>query len=112
MEYNILNLNENLNSHFYKKFIFSLDNKIIKTGRLKLFTQKGFNLKFFLDDCDISKAFEIPYPFSIKELKNGFIFDYRLKNLDVDIEPEQIYALSDNIPKSRFLDKQLVIKIE
>ena len=66
MEYNILNLNENLNSHFYKKFIFSLDNKIIKTGRLKLFTQKGFNLKFFLDDCDIS----------IKELnimKNTFI---------------------------------------
>ena len=112
MEYNILNLNESLNSYFYKKFTFTLDNKVIKAGRLKLFTQKAFNLKFFLDDCEVSKAFEVPYPFVLKTLKNGFIFDYRLKNLDVDVEPEQIYSLSDTLPKSRFLDKQLVIKIE
>jgi hypothetical protein len=112
MEYKVLDLNEDLNSYFYKKFSFILDNKVIKSGRLKLFTQKAFNLKFFLDDCEVSKAFEIPYPFAIKSVKNGYHFDYRLKNLDIDVEPEQIYSLSDTSPKSRFLNKLLIIKIE
>lgn len=112
MEYKVLSLNEDLNSHFYKKFTFNLENKVIKSGRLKLFIQKAFNLKFFLDDCETAKAFEIPYPFSIKKNENGYVFDYRLKNIDVINDPELIYSLSETSPKSRFLDKQLIIKIE
>ena len=46
----IIDLNEVFNEYFYKKFTFLLDNKIIKEGRLKLFTMKSFNLKFFIQD--------------------------------------------------------------
>ena len=61
MDNKISNLTEVFNTFFYKKFTFILDNKILREGRLKLFTQKGFNLKFFItEDGDDIKVFEIP----------------------------------------------------
>lgn len=71
MEHKIIDLNEIFNNLFFKKFTFILEGKTIKEGRLKLFTMKGFNLKFFLLDNDNEvKALEMPYPFKLVKEKN------------------------------------------
>ena len=110
----IIDLNEVFNEYFYKKFTFLLDNKIIKEGRLKLFTMKSFNLKFFIqDENNDVKSLEIPYPFKLIKNDNGYIFDYRLKNLKVNNPSELVYELlNEENTKSRYFDKPLLLKIE
>lgn len=110
----IIDLNEIFNDYFYKKFTFILDNKILKEGRLKLFTMKSFNLKFFLlDNEGIIKNVEIPYPFELKKIENGYIFDYRLEKFKLIENTELVHRLeSDDVSKSRYFDKPLIIKIE
>ena len=110
----IVDLNEIFNEYFFKNFSFIIDNKIIKQGRLKLFTMKSFNLKFFLIENDNSiKVLEIPYPFEFKRVKDGYLFDYRLKKIKTLPNTELINnLLEENCVKSRFYDKTLLIKIE
>lgn len=110
----IVNLNEIFNNFFLKKITFILDNKNIKQGRLKLFTMKGFNLKFFLvDNGGETKTFEIPYPFEINKTTFGYVFDYRIEKFKLLKKTELLDNLEEkNIPKSRFYNKPLVIKIE
>lgn len=110
----IVDLNETFNEYFFKKFIFILDNKIIKEGRLKLFTMKSFNLKFFLlDEENIVKNLEIPYPFDLIKLSNGYIFDYRLEKFKLLKDSELLNNIAeDDCPKSRLYNKPLIIKIE
>lgn len=107
-------LNKTFNNYFFKKFTFLLDNKPIKDGRLKLFSMKGFNLKFFLvDEENIIKNLELPYPFKLQKTSYGYIFDYRLEKFKLLKNTEQLDNLADpDCPKSRFYDKPLVIKIE
>lgn len=115
MEHNIVaDLNEVFNNLFYKNFTFILDNKIIKNGRLKLFVMKSFNLKFFLiDNTDEAKAFELPYPFDLIKTDEGYIFDYRVKKIKTLKRTELLDNLeADDVHKSRFYDKPLILKIE
>lgn len=115
MESNIIiDLNETFNNLFYKKFTFILDNKIIKTGRLKLFTMKAFNLKFFLADATNEvKAFELPYPFDLIKLGDGYIFDYSIKKIKTLKRTELLDNLeAGDVHKSRFYNKPLILKIE
>lgn len=110
----IINLKNIFNKYFFKKVTFILDNKVIKEGRLKLFSLKGFNLTFFiLDNNNDIKTLEIPYPFELIKEKNGYIFDYRVNNLKLKNPTEQIYSLvnGENI-KSRYFDKPLYLKIQ
>lgn len=110
----IVDLNDVFNDYFFKKISFILDGKIIKEGRLKLFTMKSFNLKFFIiDNADDIKNIELPYPFKITKNKEGYLFDYRLSSFKLIKNPEQIYDLTEeDFVKSRFFDKILEIKIE
>lgn len=110
----VVDLNDTFNDYFFKKFTFILDGKIIKEGRLKLFSMKGFNLKFFIidDDNDI-KNIELPYPFKFSKNKTGYYFDYRLSAFKLIENPELIYDLTEkDFVKSRYFDKLLEIKIE
>lgn len=109
----VTDLNKIFNKFFFKQITFILDGKIIKDGRLKLFTMKGFNLKFFLVDPDGTiKNLEIPYPFELIETPYGFIFDYRLEKLRLLENTELLDNLEEDCPKSRFFDKPLYVKIE
>ena len=109
----VIDLNKIFNKYFFNQFTFILDNKIVKNGRLKLFSMKGFNLKFFLVDPDGTiKNLEIPYPFALVQTPHGFIFDYRLEKLQLLDNTEHLDNLEDDCPKSRFFDKPLYLKIE
>jgi hypothetical protein len=110
----IIDLNEVFNDYFFKKFTFLLDNKVLKEGRLKLFTMKGFNLKFFLLDSEnVIKNLEIPYPFNLTKTETGYIFDYRLEKFKLIENTELINNLVEtDCQKSRYFDKPLIVKIE
>lgn len=113
-ENRIIDLNGIFNNYFFKKFTFILDNKIIKQGRLKLFSMKGFNLKFFLIDNENQiKNIELPYPFLLTKSKTGYVFDYRIEKFKLLPDSELIDTLCDNnTPKSRYYDKPLIVQIE
>lgn len=110
----IIDLNEIFNEYFFKKFTFILDNKVLKEGRLKLFTMKSFNLKFFLlDNEGVIKNLEIPYPFALKKTETGYLFDYRLEKLKLIEDTELVHSLeAGDCSKSRYFDKPLIVKIE
>jgi len=57
---------------------FRIDNKIIKKGRVKVFNTKQFFIKFKLENNSEFKDYELPYPFRVERLPNGFLFDYCL----------------------------------
>lgn len=66
---------------FQKNISITLDNKVLRTGRLLLFSIKDFYLHFTLLTNDVQKNFELPYPFDtyMENLtSNVLILDYRL----------------------------------
>ena len=94
MEQQIKDLNEEINAHFLKNISFILDGKVIKEGKLKLFIMKGFNFKFFLiDNSNVIKTIEMPYPFSLVRKNNGYIFDYRLDSFKLLKKSELLDSL-------------------
>lgn len=113
-ENKVIDLNEIFNTYFFRNITFILDNKSIKQGRLKLFTMKGFNLKFFLlDDEGNIKSLELPYPFDLIKTTSGYIFDYRIEKFKTLKNTELLQNFSEtDIVKSRFYDKPLIVKIE
>ena len=61
-----------------KNVSFVLDGKNIKTGKIKVFNTKQFFIRFKIENNGEMKEFELPYPYGIKVIKNGFVFDYCL----------------------------------
>lgn len=57
---------------------FQLDGKTIKKGKLKIFNTKQFFIKFKLENNGESKDYELPYPYRVQKLSNGYMFDYTL----------------------------------
>jgi hypothetical protein len=71
-------LDEDLKFLILKNVEFQINNKIIKKGKVKIFNTKHFFIKFKLENSEVIKEFELPYPYRIVKQKNGFLFDYCL----------------------------------
>ena len=69
-----------LNSFLLKTVSFKVNDKVIKKGKLKLFTIKQFFIKFNLEINNEIKLFEIPYPFKIHKQPNNIAFEYTLSS--------------------------------
>jgi len=87
---NMVELENDLKDIFQKNIKFVLNEKVLKEGRLILFSFKEFYLHFKLQTENNSyKNFEIPCPFSYTVKNNCLEFDYKnstfTKN-DKDIE--------------------------
>jgi len=65
-----------VNRLLQQKIIFTLNNKVMKSGKLILFCIKDFYLVFTLQNQNIKKHFEIPYPYGFVEGHNRIQFDY------------------------------------
>ena len=70
-----------------------LNRKVLKQGRLTLFTLKGFCLTFKIQIPDSKKTaiVELPFPFKIHESRELIILSY--KPVDFGIQAERIPAL-------------------
>lgn len=68
-----------------KKFIlknveFRLDNKCIKSGKIKVFNTKQFFVKFKLENDQGELEYELPYPYKTVLGDDKITFDYHLSS--------------------------------
>lgn len=93
-----------------KDVIFSVDNKIVKEGKLFLFSRKDYYLIFYLKINNQDRKFELPYPFSIKLIDNYIEMDYNFKSIAK--EDSELYyrlvSLNSSI-KNKFLNNKIMI---
>jgi len=61
-----------------KNVTFKIDNKVLRSGKMQIFNTKQFFIKFKLSVNGIEKDYELPYPYKIKKINDGVLFDYCL----------------------------------
>jgi len=94
------------------KATFSIDNKVIKQGRLQLFCIKDFFCTFTLLGLEKENKriiYELLYPFSIKSNDSSIEFDYTLDafSLSNTAIKEQVNKIKLNKP-SKFFNKKVI----
>jgi len=76
-----------------KDLIFSIDGKIVKEGKLILFSKNDYYIHFTLKtSSDSKKKYEIPYPFNIKAGDGYIVLNYEIDHLS-DGKNELFYRL-------------------
>ncbi len=93
-----------------KNVNFKIENKTLKTGKLQIFNTKQFFIKFKLLNNGVEKEYELPYPYNIKKINNGLLFDYCLSAF-CPFKDETYYKLllCDKSNASKIHNKHLVI---
>jgi hypothetical protein len=72
-------IEDKLKELMLKNVEMRVDNKILRKGKIKVFNTKQFFIKFKLEtEHSGIKDYEIPYPYRVQRLENGFLFDYCL----------------------------------
>ena len=78
---NIENYNKILQKFLLQKVIFKCDNKILKTGKIKLFNTKQYFIKFNIEnERGEIKQLELPYPFIIHDNGETCTLNYHLSS--------------------------------
>lgn len=101
--------------YLQNKLTFSIDKKVVKTGKLILFNIKDFYMNFTLKDVNnCTKHYSIPYPFSIKESTNKTIS--LIYNLDILAKNnhELLYKMKllSKKKNSKLYNSTIVVSIE
>ena len=71
-------LEDNLKQLMLKTVDFQLDGKSLRKGKIKVYNTKQFHIKFNVENDGDVKEFELPYPFRITKIPQGYIFNYAL----------------------------------
>lgn len=71
-------LENKLKSLVLTDVIFTLDGKVLKRGKIKLFNTKQFFIRFKMECGDEVKDWELPYPFKLEDITGGILFNYCL----------------------------------
>tara|TARA_R110000824_G_scaffold281350_3_gene469653 strand:- start:949 stop:1308 length:360 start_codon:yes stop_codon:yes gene_type:complete len=96
---------------------FVCDTKVVKKGKLLLFSMKGFYLTFTItNDKGIPKVFEMPYPFEISHGKDEVDIKLFLNYEILTLAKENAYArvkITNVTPikKSKFYDRVVTFEI-
>lgn len=105
------NIESNFNYFLQRDIVFSMDNKIIKEGKLILFSQKDYYLIFHLKNSNgDNKKYELPYPFHINREKNYLTFDYKIESISKNDSELYYRLLSLNKNQvSRFFNNKILM---
>jgi hypothetical protein len=93
---------------------FTVENKIIKKGKLILFSVKDFFCVFTLVNIEKSNrhvVYELPYPFSIAATDKSIIFDYTLNSFCLNTNIKQATEAVNTKRTSKFFNKKVVVSI-
>lgn len=71
-------LEDELKDIILKNIDFQVDGKSVKKGKVKVFNMKQFFIRFKLEVDQLTKEYDLPYPFKVVKLDNGYLFDYSL----------------------------------
>jgi hypothetical protein len=76
----MVDITDNLFSGFLQKnLVINHNNRVLREGRLILFSIKDFHLHFTLEIKGAMKHFELPYPFDVIEVnKNLLLLNFAL----------------------------------
>jgi len=74
-------IEKQLNNFLLKPVTFKINDKVVKKGKLKIFTIKQFFIKFNLEINNDIKVFEVPYPFKMHTNEKCVTFEYTLSSL-------------------------------
>jgi hypothetical protein len=78
---NIESYNKVLQKFLLQKVIFKCDNKILKTGKIKLFNIKQYFIRFNIEnEKGELKQLELPYPFMIHDNDKTCTLNYHLSS--------------------------------
>jgi len=94
-----------------RDIVLSINNKILKEGKLVIFNQKDYYYNLYLKVSNtIQKKIELPYPFAIKKEKSYIILDYTLNAIsknDTNLY-YKLMALTQN-NNSRFYNNKILL---
>jgi hypothetical protein len=103
-----------LNQLLQRSLSFSVNGKIVKQGKLILFSIKDYHITFFIRVNGTQKKYEIPYPFSVKNSKTkhgkySVVFDYTAETL-AQINGDLLFKLKNISSKpSKLFNNKLTI---
>lgn len=109
----ILKLEKDITSIFQRNLKFRINNKVLKEGKLILFSFKEFYLHFKLCiGTNTFKYIEVPYPFNYQIEDDKIVFDYTNRSLTKNnSELETLIKLLKKQKLSKFYDNKLIIEI-
>ena len=74
----MIELEEQLKPLMLQNIEFKSNGKTFKKGKVKVLNSKQFFIKFKLETVNDTREYELPYPYRVEKLHNGFLFDYCL----------------------------------
>jgi hypothetical protein len=111
----IENIERSVNNFLQNNLCFALENKILKRGKLILFSIKDFYCTFTLicqEKNNKKIIFEIPYPFAFLHKQKEIVFDYSISSFvknNNQIEP--CVAKVSTVKPSKYLNKKITITV-
>jgi len=103
-------LEKQINYLLQRKVEIVFNNKIIKSGKLILFSVKDFYICFTLLINSVKKIYEIPYPFRFEHNSEGITLYYQEKHINFkDKKPIFLSEIFSSKP-NKFLNHQILIK--
>lgn len=74
----MIRIEEKLKELVFRNIAFIVDDKVIKQGKVNVFNTKQNFIKFKIEIDGNLKEWELSYPFTIRDVDDGYIFDYCL----------------------------------
>jgi len=109
-----ININEHLKTLLQRDVQFTVNDKILREGKLIVFNIKDFYISFIIHTIkNQTKTYDIPLPYQIFCAPGRMILDYKLHNVHYNKSDtlELIESISTSIgKKSKLYDNHLTIK--
>jgi hypothetical protein len=77
----MIDLEQTLNYFLQRDITFTIDDKVVKRGKLILCNIKDFYITFYLKHNDDQKRYELPYPFALENTNRRVTMDYTLESV-------------------------------
>ncbi len=71
-------LENQLKDIILKNVDFQIDGKSVKRGKIRVYNSKQFFIRFKLENDNKTIDYDLPYPFKVLKVPEGYVFDYCL----------------------------------
>ena len=91
-----------------QEVMFNIEHKTVRKGKLLLYNLDNYHVKFtILTNKNLTKNYEIPYPFKLIENDNNIRFSYRIDDLCRDNQAKIDYISEITDQPSKLYDKTI-----
>ena len=97
-----------------KSVIFSINDKTVRRGRLMLFHQTDYYVRFTIQTSkNINKTYEVPYPYKIYNRKHQIDFSYLVSDFcrDNNKKIDYLTSVTPTTGTNKIHDRSLTITV-